>query len=213
VILVTAGPFMLTDADEPGGPLRWLQRSYPETIGSNARGGTTFNAFNLWWLHWMAAGATVTERDSTKPMLGTTRQTVGTILLMIAVLAVLALSASRGRFHRHAWVTCAYLTCLAAFALPTGMHERYIYYCLPFLIVLCATDWKRWLIPLAALLTVGTFEMTSFAWVTWTDTGVEGGDRLRGSLLALITLAALAFSLAATWSWPTPKKAGSGSLH
>ena len=195
-IVVIAAQFMIADANRPGGSLRWFARSYPETL-ARVEGNTTLNAFNVWWLQWMAAGATLAERDSAKPMLGTSRQAVGTALLAAGVTLGLALLIRRRRLRRETWVASAYLVCLAAFALPTGVHERYVYYCLPFLIALAALDWRRWLTPLVLLGVVATFEMTSFAWVTWADGAVQAGARARGSLLAAMTIAAFAYSLVA----------------
>lgn len=202
-VVVIAAPFTIADAKKPEGPLRWFERSYPETI-ARVQGGTTFNAFNAWWLQWMAAGASLAERDSAKAMLGTSRQTAGMALFASGIITALALVATRGRLRRETWVASAYLVCLAAFALPTGVHERYVYYCLPFLIALAALDRKRWLTPLVLLCVVGFFEMTSFGWVTLVDGAVEAGARTAGSLLALMTLAAFAYSLIAFATWPAP---------
>ena len=73
-------------------------------------------------------------------------------------------------------MTCAYLITLAAFVLPTGVHERYIYYCIPLAIALAVHN-RLWIAPLLALLIVGTAEMLSYKWAGQIYAHTGGGAR------------------------------------
>jgi Gpi18-like mannosyltransferase len=170
-------PFTLTDRNHAAGPIRWFQRSYVDTIGSGAYQRTTLNAFNVWWLHWMASGATREALDSTGTTLGVRRNLLGKTLLAATLLAAGALSARRWAWRAESIVAFAGITCLAAFVFPTAVHERYIYYCIPFLIVMAVS--------------VGAFELTSFRWLSVAELHP-------GSLAATLAVAvcmALAFLL------------------
>lgn len=176
-IVVVAAPFMWNDgrkpyqafqspADKAWRGMRWIERSYVSTIGQTGAAASyrriTLSAFNVWWLKYtnnLRAGQRGAEALNAEGVSG-----VGTMLLGLAVLAAYGLCAWRWRWGPEGWValTCAVL--VAAFALPTGVHERYVFYCLPFLVAM-AVRRPLWWIPLVGLSLVGTFEMTSFMWV------------------------------------------------
>lgn len=162
-IIITL-PFLYADRDSTAGSMRWFQRSYLATIGAEAYDRTTLNAFNIWWLDWLSGPQTVERLASDAPWLGATKKRAGLVFLAIGVAVSAALAAWRRRFTPDALVIVAALTLLAAFVLPTAVHERYIYYCLPFYTVLAAVRPKLWALPLMALLIVATGEMTSFLW-------------------------------------------------
>lgn len=171
-VAVVAAPFMIADARAPSNPdgaLRWFRRSYVETIGKPAYERTTLSAFNIWWFDLLAQGRPQspaemkTAWDTSRPLLGVRKALLGKLLLGLAIVLAWAFGGWRGGWTPTSWVACAMLVLLAAFALPTGVHERYIYYCIPFAIALAVCG-KRWIAPAAALLLVGTFEMTSFRW-------------------------------------------------
>ncbi len=199
VVGLLAGPFMSHDAKAPGnadGALRWFVRGYQGAIGAEAYARTTLNALNVWWLEWMAAGATGDALKSTGTLAGISKDWIGKGLLGVAILLTFFLCGIRGRWRDESWLICAFLVTFAAFVLPTRVHERYIYYCLPFVIALGMLDWRRWLAPLLALLIVGTAEMVSFGWLT----GDPGPHRVATglSVVAVVTLL-YSFGVAA---WP-----------
>lgn len=198
-VLLTTLPFMIADAGDPQGPLRWIERSYRDTIGAEAYQRTTFNAFNVWWLHLLAQEPGAGLPGSREPLLsaGPTRSMAGLVALGGTILVGAALALRRYGWTQPGWLVVAYLTMLAAFTLPTGVHERYVYYCIPFLIALGCLDAWRWAAPLAALLLVGTFEMTSFRWVRLNDPLV----RSQTGFLAVLTVASLVYSLLII-AWP-----------
>ena len=211
VVMLIALPFMIADGrDErnPAGAWRWFKRSYLGTIGGDQYSRTTLNAFNVWWLDMLAQGplprAESHQRDFFQRLLsvdetrlGIKKETAGKAMLAAAIVLAWLLCARRWRWDRPSWPVCAFLVTLAAFTLPTSVHERYIYYCLPFLIALVMYE-KRWAPPLLALLLVATFEMTSYDWASIRNLyGDDGFTRLSSGLLAVLTVTSLLYSYAA----------------
>lgn len=195
-VALIAGPTMLHDARAPGntdGALRWIQRSYVGTIGDDRYSRITLNAFNAWWLHMAVYGTSREAQDSNSMhWSGMTNATVGKLSLAACILVVLALAARKWRWDAPSWLPVTMLVLLAAFALPTKVHERYIYYCIPFAIALACLRPALWAAPLGALLIVGTAEMVSFSWVRLDD----ARDIRLGTALALLTLLTLLYGIA-----------------
>ncbi len=212
-VAVIAAPFMIADArsdTNPDGALRWFHRSYIETIGKPAYERTTLSAFNLWWLDLLAHGRPQTPADVraawdvNRTVLGLRKATAGKLLLGLAIVLAWSLGGWRRRWEPDSWVACAMLVLLAAFTLPTSVHERYVYYCIPFAIAL-AVSRPRWIVPLAALLLVGTFEMTSFRWASYPVRIFAPGEPLARNfslLLALLTVASLLYGYVALFVRP-----------
>lgn len=166
-VAVIVIPFMARDQAKGFEATRWFERSYTETIGAKSYAFTTLNAFNLWGFDAAVrarAGATPRQvLDLNVPLLGLSRKHWGTVALGACILGVWALCAFRRRWTRIGWVECAFAITFAAFLLPTGVHERYVYYCIPFAIALMCVR-PLWT-PVALILTVvGGFEMVSFWW-------------------------------------------------
>jgi len=207
VVALLAAPFVLHDARDPQNPdgaLRWFKRSYLGTIGSARYNQTTLVAFNLWWLDLLAREAPAAPGelrrllDADRPLLGVSKATFGKALLVLSIVLTWVLCARKWSFRSESWPVCAFLVLLAAFVLPTGVHERYVYYCLPFLIALAAHR-PAWSPPLLALLLVGTFEMTSFRWVgLWSGELFRPGNAARplSGVLAALTVLSLLYSYA-----------------
>lgn len=185
---VITAPFMLADRDHADGPLRWFERSYAATIGAEDYERTTLNAFNVWWLEWMARGATPDGLASDAPLLGTTKKRVGLGLLALGVAVSVLVVAWRHRFSGPALVALTALTLLAAFLLPTEVHERYIYYCVPFFGMLAVMSPWRWGWPLVVLVIVATGEMTAFLWVGRAESAAVRGVTTAMAAAALLCL-------------------------
>lgn len=207
VAILIAAPFMLNDARDPrntDGPLRWFKRSYLGTIGDARYDRVTLNAFNAWWLHLAARYGEPESLEASAASWGVRNDWLGRIALIAAVVLTWFLCARKWRWARESWLACAFLVMLAAFALPTRVHERYIYYCLPFAVALASLRPLAWSAPLLALLVVGTAEMVSFRWVNMND----ANDRAAGVVLALLVLATLIYS----WLVLLPREPASGSV-
>jgi len=210
VVAFVAAPFMISDAHDaasPDGALRWLKRSYLGTIGAERYDRTTLNAFNIWWLDLLARGLPPRDRaaqvdffttllDPQQKLLGISKALLGRLLLAGGILLAGLLCARRWHWTPESWPVCAFLVMLATFVLPTRVHERYIYYCIPFLIALAAHS-ARWVPPLPALLLVGTLEMTSFRWAGLAELyRPDSTARGLSGFLAVLSLLSLLYSYA-----------------
>jgi Gpi18-like mannosyltransferase len=203
VVAVVAAPFMISDARSEAntdGAFRWFKRSYVGTIGSEMYQRTTLSAFNLWWLDLLAHG-TPQQRgdvqrflDAETAVFGLSKAVIGKVLLGLAIVLAWVLCARKWRWTLESWPVCAFVILLAAFVLPTSVHERYIYYCIPFAVALAACA-RKWIAPLVVLLVVGTLEMTSFRWASLAQIyAADSSAKGVSSLLAILTVLTLLYS-------------------
>lgn len=200
-----AAPFMIADANSEtntDGVFRWFKRSYLGTIGHEKYQRTTLSAFNLWWLDLLAQGYPQQRGDvmrfidSQAPLLGVNKALVGKALLALGVVLAWVLCARKWRWAPESWPVCTFVILLATFVLPTSVHERYIYYCIPFCVAL-AVHARKWIAPLVVLLVVGTAEMVSFRWATFAHIyATDHLERNLSALLAVLTVLTLLYSYA-----------------
>jgi len=167
-----AAPFMAHDAQSGAGAWRWLERSYLGTIGSGEYAYTTLNAFNVWWLDLVALRPSDADwwrlLDSrTASLIGLSKDATGMLLLGASIGLAAVLCARRLRWSATSCVTFAFAVLLSAFLLPTRVHERYVYYCIPFATAL-AVQRRAWWVPWMAMSVVGTLEMLSHLFVSAT---------------------------------------------
>jgi hypothetical protein len=204
VVLVAAIPAALADRGEPqGGSLRWIDRAYVYPITKQFP-LTSLKAFNVWWLDYLSHGQSVAALRADSLVLGgLTRDRVGQVLALAALLAAAAVCARRWRWERAGWPAFTFLALLALFTFPTRVHERYIYFCLPFL-VLAAVTYRPWWPVVAGLFVVGSFEMTWCLWLANPTVGdaapAQSGDAALISLvLSFVTVASFAYALVIAW--------------
>ncbi|QOJ15068.1 MAG: hypothetical protein HRU75_10615 [Planctomycetia bacterium] len=187
-LVVAAGvaPFVADGAmREHGDPWRWLQRGYLDPILKH-HDQTTLNAYNLWWLDFLATG----RKDTAEPLLGLRRDALGKLLLAGVILLAGGWCWRRWGGGPAAWVALGCVVLLAAFALPTRVHDRYIYYCLP-LLISAAACYPRYILPAAAIVIVGSVEMS---WFLWYDEGpLPESMRLPTAVMAVLVLGSLAW--------------------
>lgn len=205
VVAFVAAPFMIADAGSdanPDGVFRWFERSYLGTIGAERYARTTLAAFNIWWLDLLAQGAPEQLADLNRlldaeaPLLGVSKAVAGKVMLGIGVVLAWLLCARKWSWASPSWLACTFVILLAAFTLPTSVHERYVYYCVPFVIAL-AMHSRVWIFPMVALLLVGTFEMTSFKWLElWSGKFYTAGNPAlpASAVLAILTVLSLLYS-------------------
>jgi Gpi18-like mannosyltransferase len=158
-VVVGSAPWMLADG------LAWLARCYRMNL-FEVLPYTTLEAYNVWYLL-----ALVAERQpaydvlvSTATVAGLTRDAWGRVLLATALLAVTALVWRRHR-RRPALATVLFaaLWLWSVFIWPTRVHERYVLYCVPFLII-AAAALPRLRPAVVVLLVVATME---HGWMVW----------------------------------------------
>lgn len=202
VALISA-PFLIADRNHPdGGALRWFKRSYVEPITGQYQFSTMY-AFNVWWLELIAEGRAPDALESTSRILGFTKDSIGKALLAIGLIVAAALCARRWRWSRESWLPFTFLVMLAAFILPTRVHERYIYYCLPFLFA-AVFHVRAWSATLCLLMVTATMNMTWYLWyVPQTVFGLVtsstcGRDAVSGAV-AWLAAAAFIYSYAVLW--------------
>lgn len=195
MVLFIAAPFMVVDATK-GNPFRWFERSYLGTIGAEKYQRTTMNAFNLWWLDVVRQpmpsreGPTFKDVvDASNPIMGISKTLWGKGLLSVAILAGGFLAFRRWEGRTDSYPEISFLVLFCAFMLPTTVHERYIFFCIPFAIAL-GVHRPIWSPVVVVLMIVGTAEMLSFKWVSFNDAGA----RAQATMYALMALAALVYS-------------------
>ena len=200
-VVLLAAPFSLASIDHPEyGWARWGYRAYVVPVLSDFP-FTTLKAFNVWWLDFAAYGQTTEALDAEATVAGLSKDLLGKVALAAALLAAGAVCAWRWRWSQISWPVMAFFVMCAAFLFPTRVHERYIYYCFPFLIVMAVT-FRRWIPALIALLLVGTFELTWYLWYAAPDAepwavAPSGGVLAWSVVLACLALASFVYALAA----------------
>ncbi len=201
-VAIISGPFMLGDSSRSEhGAFRWMQRSYVIPIQQQFP-VTTLKAFNVWWLDYLLHEQDPAALDpGTRVVAGLGKHQVGQVLLAGAILLAAGGCAWRWRTSPQGWLAFAAFAMLAAFVFPTRVHERYIYYCLPFWIAL-GVLYRRWMPATLVLLAVGAFEMTWYLWLSPQDAGPLAPTKSEGAallslVLASATIASFAYGLVA----------------
>jgi hypothetical protein len=149
--LVVASPWMMTSGRA------WIDVSYVDNL-LHQYPQTTLNAYNLWYLDVLRLDGTPDfVLDSGSRIAGMTKDAWGRILLIAAILALAAVCWRRYRRDPRGVVVFAAMALWSAFMLPTRVHDRYIIYCVPFVIAL-APGMRRYWPALAGLLIVTAAE-------------------------------------------------------
>ncbi|MHC4295501.1 MAG: glycosyltransferase family 39 protein, partial [Planctomycetota bacterium] len=158
-IVLISLPWTLADG------FAWLDKSYVANFKMYA--DTTLSAFNLWYLDLLVnehtTGADAINSQSL--LMGVAKKTWGQLLVLLAmiVLAVKSLSTYRNR-RPLALVLFSGLWIWSTFIFPTGVHERYIVYCIP-LVILGAVGLRRLWVAVIILALIGTAELTHNIWL------------------------------------------------
>lgn len=148
------------------GGLDWIDKAYLANF--RMYGETTLKAFNIWYLDALRLESmgSLSTMDPSDTIAGITKDGWGR-LLTIAALVLLAVYAIKRLRHKPelALVVFAGLWLWSTFMLPTRVHERYIVYGMPMLIVAAAAMRRLWPAVLV-LAIVGAAEMTHNIWLT-----------------------------------------------
>ena len=148
-------PFWLTSGSA------WFQHAFASHFGRSAD-LTTASAFNIWYVDALLRES----RDAGAVLLGLPRYLWGHLLLLAGAVAVLLSHRRMLRDHVTELPAVAASSLLAITMLPTGIHERYILMCLPFVVGLSATS-RRLRTALIVLLVACTLQLT---WCNWAGT-------------------------------------------
>lgn len=157
---VVSLPWMAADG------MAWIDRTYITSFDLFPR--TTLSALNFWYLSAVGEAAErnyATHMDVAVTFAGLSRDDWGKVLTfgVMFVLAGLIAWRVRGRGDARLMLFSG-LWLWAVFLFPTRVHERYIVYCMPF-VILAALSWRAMWPAVAALVILGSAEMTTHLWL------------------------------------------------
>lgn len=158
-IAVGSAPWMLTDG------LAWVQRCYQMSF-LDLYPFTTLEAHNLWYLIGLLADRYPGQdvRASNTIVAGLSYDTWGRLAIVTALLVVAALAWWRHRTRPAlAIVLFATFWMWSTFMWPTRVHERYLLYCVPFLIAAAAAMPR---LRMAVVIVVAIAAM-EHSWMIW----------------------------------------------
>ncbi len=164
----------------------WLTRSYVQSFVELAPDTTCF-AFNVWYLDALRLDDRIVfALDSTARLAGMTKDAWGRLLLLaagaLAGLACWRLVLDESRSHTahrlqglgapsaRAVTVFACLWLWSVFLFPTRVHERYIMYCIPFLILM-AVIWRSYRGVLVVVLLLAAAEQSWNLWLAGPPAG------------------------------------------
>ena len=151
---VVALPFWLTSG------WQWIREGFVSNLLQKYP-DTTLKAFNLWYLDLLWTGS----RDSTRMLMGLSRDTWGKALLAAGLAGGFAVARLRWRGEARAYLWMTSWVLLVTVMLPTRVHERYLILSLPFLICAAFDSRKLWM-GVGLLVVVALFQVTWPNWAT-----------------------------------------------
>ncbi len=177
VVAILTAPWMVVDG------IAWVRRSYIVSF-LTAFPDTTLYAFNIWYADLLRLDSRpLFALDSTARVLGVTKDMWGRVLFGIASagIAILCWKKVRPRSVSLVYFTALFLW--GAFMFPTRVHERFILYGIPFVLIL-SVGFRSLRPALLALLIVGTAEQTWNLWMKGPPAGALMNRRQVESRLA-----------------------------
>ena len=164
-VAIIALPWTIADG------LAWLRASYISNLTGYPL--TSMKAFNIWYLDALRADAAVSFEmlNSQATVAGLSKDMWGRLLTIVVMLSLAVACGFRFRRNpRLAVVVFAGLWLWSIFIFPTRVHERYIVYCMPFVILFAMR--LRWVIPaVIGLMLIGTAELSSTVWLKYPAAG------------------------------------------
>ncbi len=156
VLNLIALPFWLASG------VAWLRTAYLANYVYNLH-WSTMMTFNVWYAELLVNGVL----DSRAALLGVSRDTWGTLLLVAGLLVAFAITRSweRRRPERQslAFVPLAALVTLAAVTFPTRVHSTYTAFAAPFLIATACLV-PRTIVSAAVMLVAATLQILCWQW-------------------------------------------------
>jgi hypothetical protein len=142
----------------------WVDRTYVQSF-FEAFPHTTLHAYNFWYLDlYVLDGKLVGDAvDSSATIAGVTKDTWGRLLAVAAMICLAVACWRRYRGSPMGVVLYAALWLWSMFIWPTRVHERFIIYCIPFVLVAAAGMRRLWP-AVVLLLIVGAAE---HSWNVW----------------------------------------------
>jgi hypothetical protein len=163
-VAILTAPWMIVDG------IAWVRRTYAVSFLA-AFPDTTLYAFNIWYADLLRLdGRPVFALDSTVRLLGVTKDVWGRALFGIASAGIAVLCWKRIRPRSVSLVYFTALLLWSAFMFPTRVHERFILYGTPFILVL-SVGFRSLRPAFLALLVVGTAEQSWNLWMKGSPAG------------------------------------------
>ncbi len=142
----------------------WYEQSYAANFRMYS--DTTLSAFNVWYLDALVNDGQLKFVLDSKAMLGPfTKVFLGKIAILAAMIALAVWCHKKYRLApRWGLVIFSGLWLWSTFIWPTAVHERYIVYCMP-IVILAAVRWRRLWPAVLALAVVGAAELSTSVWL------------------------------------------------
>jgi len=137
----------------------WFQNCYVETF-TEILPYSTLKAFNIWMIDLIICR----NNDVNSTIFGITKQTIGLILLISCLLISFVICYRRYGNNSLSLPALTALTFAVTFLFPTKVHERYIIYFLPFLMISAFIEKNYW-ITFAGYSVIAIFEVTHHIWL------------------------------------------------
>ena len=143
---------------------QWIQLAYLGNVGLYIE--TTMKAFNVWYLDALLHDMDLAEVLYVKTqVLGINKDTWGTLLVAASLIALAILYYKK--FPRKGPLAVVLFSAVwlwSTFEWPTGVHERYIMYAIPMMVIAAFAMKRLW--PAAVVLAlVGSFELCHNVWL------------------------------------------------
>ncbi len=164
-------PWMITTG------MAWFQRAYWVSF-VEAFPVTTLKAFNIWYLDLLILDGRLASDalNSEAVVLGLAKDLWAKLFTFTAMFVTAGLCLWRYRRTNIAVLIFSALWLWAVFMFPTRVHERFIIYCIPFVVAIGVR--KRLLWPaLVLLLVFGSYEHTFMVWLKGTPAGYYNPQR------------------------------------
>ena len=137
----------------------WFQNCYVETF-TEILPYSTLKAFNIWMIDLIICR----NNDVNSLIFGITKKTLGLILLISGIIISFGICYRRYKNNSLSLPALTALTFAVTFLFPTKVHERYIIYFLPFLMISAFIENNYW-ITLAGYSIIAVFEVTHHIWL------------------------------------------------
>jgi len=163
-VLLLSAPWIAADG------LSWVQQAYLGNIKMYPL--TTLKAFNVWYLDALLLDAKLVggALDSTATLAGIRKDLLGRTLVLAAMVGLAAACWRVCRRRPTGLVLFAGLWLWSTFIWPTRVHERYILYCMP-LVIVAACSLRRLWPAVVVLALVGAAELSWNIWLKMPPAG------------------------------------------
>jgi hypothetical protein len=176
----------------------WFENSYIYNF-TELMPYSTLKAFNIWMLDLIRCK----DLDIKLTIFGISKKTWGLILLIISLASGFISVWHRYKNDRLALPILTALTFTATFLFPTRVHERYIIYLLPFLLVSAFIEKRFWL-PLTGYVIIASFETTVQIWLAKSLNlqGASSGQIFLSVIFSIVGLILFIYWLMEIWRHP-----------